>query len=151
MRMRRRGLALVSLVAVAIMLAGCAGNRISTVISIQSKATDDLVGIKNVVKDNQAGLQTVNCGTRDGKPVDCYVAIMADLGQVAIYNDALATALKASNTTDAKKAIADMTGVVETWLNTGLLKVPANAKLPLQIGLEAMRTVLLVMSSNLGV
>jgi hypothetical protein len=129
---------------------GCAGNiKFNTVVSLGPVIADEIKVVSDAVETNKAGLQSVDCSTDTAK-MNCYTAFSLYLGKAAEYDDALAAAIKAVNTTSAQTAVANLSGLVSTWIQTRLIKVPANIQPYILVALETLRGTLLVVSNNLG-
>lgn len=141
------------LLVLALTFTACAGKTLDTVISLEPKVADGIRNVQLAVMDQKAGLEAVNCGQDSQtppQPVNCYIALQTFIGQISTYNVALADATQALNTTSAKTAIANMITPVENWIMSGILKLPAKVQPFVLVGLEALRTTLLVMQNSLG-
>jgi hypothetical protein len=131
-------------------VAGCAGNiKFKTVVDLGPVVADEIKVVSDAVETNKIGLQSIDCSTV-AKKMNCYVAFSDYLGKAAEYDDAFAASIKAINTTDAKTAIANMSGLISEWIQTRLIKLPDNIRVYILVALETLRGTLLVVANNLG-
>jgi hypothetical protein len=139
----------------ALFVVGCAGNtKLNTVITLVPKIQDGIVNFQNSLDANKPALQAMACGTDNAtppQPRNCYVALNVWAGQMSTWNTMLADAASALNTTSARQTIILMLGSVEDWINHQMLKLPQNVQVWMLVGMEAVRTTLLVMQASLPV
>jgi hypothetical protein len=143
------------ILALALLFVGCAGNtKLNTVITLVPKIQQGVVNFQNSLDQNKVALQAMTCGVDDANPPqprNCYVALNVWAGRMSGWNTMLADAASALNTTSARQTIVLMIGSVEDWINNQLIKLPQNMQTWLLVGMEAVRTTLLVMQASLPV
>ena len=128
-----------------LLLAGCAGNKINTVITMEPVIASQIQSVQLAVEQNKAGLQGVTCGV-----VDCYQAAKNDLGIIATYDKGLNEALTALNTTSAKQALANMVLVIQDWIANRLIRLPANIQPFVLVALQSLSAGLAAANISLG-
>ena len=130
---------------VPLLLVGCAGNKINTVITLQPIIATEIQSVQQAVESQKDGLVAVSCGAQN-----CYLALQADILKIATYQQALDAALRALDTPSAKTAILNMDGVVSGWITSGILQLPATVRPFVLVALEALRAGLLTAQTSLG-
>ncbi|MEN6605899.1 MAG: hypothetical protein ABFD60_01550 [Bryobacteraceae bacterium] len=140
---------------VMLFVVGCAGNTVLTnIISLEPKVQQAIVNFQTSLDQHKADLQALTCGTDDAtppQPRNCYVALNVWAGQMSTWNTMLTDATAALNVTSARTAITNMLSSVEGWINDKLLKLPQNIQVWALIGMEALRTTILLMQNDLPV
>jgi PBP1b-binding outer membrane lipoprotein LpoB len=135
----------------ALIASGCANtHNFNTVVSLGPVIADEIKVVSDAVEGQKAGLQSADCTTDPKQPTNCYVAFSVYLGKAAEYDDALAAAIRAVNTTSAKVAVANLSDLVSTWIQTRLIKLPAKIQPYILVALSTLRGTLIVVSNNLG-
>ena len=128
-----------------VLLVGCAGNKINTVITMEPVIASQIQGVQLAIESNKAGLLAVQCGA-----VNCYQAGKNIVGEVATLDKALNEALTALNTTSAKQALANMVTAVQGWIATNLIKLPDTIKPFILVALQSLSAGLAAANISLG-
>ena len=135
----------------ALLTSGCANtHNFNTVVSLGPVIADEIKVVSDAVEGQKAGLQSVDCTVDPKQPMNCYVAFSVYLGKAAGYDDMLAAAIRAVNTTSTKVAVANLSDLVSTWIQTQLIKLPATIQPYILVALSTLRGTLAVVSNNLG-
>lgn len=132
------------------MVAGCAGKKMNTAISLAPVIAGEIRAVQVAVEGQKDGLKLADCSSDPTRPRNCYLVFQDVLLQVATWDKALNDSLAAMNTTSAKEAIGKMSGLVSQWIQQQLIKLPDSVRLYILIALESLRGGLLAAGSSLG-
>jgi hypothetical protein len=123
---------------------GCAGKKLTTVISLEPVIAAELQAVQQAVEGQKIALQGIDCGGQN-----CYVAWQTDLAQAATYDKAFNDATAALNTASVVTALGNMSTLADGWITTRLVKLPANVQPVVLVALEAFKAGLAAAQTSL--